>query len=75
MRCKTSITLSEETMRAVTRLAGPSGRSRLIEEAIVAYLRTQARSARDERDREILDRRASALNEEIADVLRFQVRL
>ena len=62
-------------MRAITRLAGPSGRSRLIEEAVQAYLRERARSAREERDREILDREGPALDEEIADVLGFQVKL
>lgn len=62
-------------MRALDRLAGRSCRSRLIEAAVQAHLRARARSARDARDREILDACSGALDEEIADVLGFQVKL
>ena len=66
MHVKTSITLTEETLRAVDRVAGRgANRSRVIEEAIVAWLAQRARNARNARDREILDRSAAALNEEV----------
>ncbi len=76
MRVKTSITLSEETLRALDRVAGKgANRSRIIEQAIAFFLAAGARAARDARDREILDREADALNAEVADALRFQVDL
>jgi predicted transcriptional regulator len=73
MRVKTSITLSEETLKTVDRLAGKSSnRSRVIEQAIEAYSAAQARSARDARDLETINRQAEALNRELADALTFQ---
>jgi predicted transcriptional regulator len=73
MKVKTSITLSEHAWRAVERLAGKNGnRSAVIERAILAYVDQRARAARSERDRSLLDRHASALSEEQADVLDYQ---
>ncbi len=73
MRVKTSVTLSPKTLELVDRLAGKtSSRSRIIEEAIEAYAAVQARAARDQRDLEIINRNAEALNREIADALEFQ---
>jgi hypothetical protein len=72
MRVKTSITLSEQTLRLVDRLAGKtSNRSRVIEQVVEAFAAAQARRARDERDLEILNRRGEALNRVMADVLAF----
>ncbi len=73
MRLKTSITLPEELLRAVDRVAGRgSNRSRVIEEAIHVYLTQRARAARDARDLDILNRDADALNREVADALELQ---
>jgi predicted transcriptional regulator len=73
MRIKTSITLSEGTLKLVDRLAGKdSNRSRVIEQAIEAFAAAQARRARDARDLEAINRRAGALNREVADALAFQ---
>jgi metal-responsive CopG/Arc/MetJ family transcriptional regulator len=76
MRVKTSITLSEDTIKLVDRLAGKaSNRSRVIEAAVQAYAASRARAARDRRDVEILNRAAAALNREVAETLEFQADL
>lgn len=73
MRVKTSITLSEKTLKVVDRLAGKtSNRSRIIEQAVEAYAAARARSARDARDLEVINRRADDLNREVAEALAFQ---
>jgi len=73
MRVKTSITLSEEALKIVDRLAGrTSNRSRVIEQAIEAFAAARARSARDARDLEAINRGADALNREMAAALAFQ---
>lgn len=60
-------------LRAIDRLAGHgSNRSRVIEQALAAWLADQERVARDARDLEILDRRADALNREMTEALEFQ---
>jgi len=73
MRIKTSITLSEKTLKIVDRLAGKSSnRSRVIEQAVEAFAAAQARSVRDARDLAAINRRADALNREVAEALGFQ---
>ncbi len=73
MRVKTSVTLSEETLRALDKAAGTgANRSRLIEEAVRDYLGRRAKAARDARDLEILNRSAVRLNREVRDVLEYQ---
>ena len=76
MRVKTSITLSEETLKVVDRLAGKtSNRSRVIERAVEAYAAARTRSVRDARDLEIINRRADELNREVTEALAFQEEL
>ena len=72
MRVKTSITLSRETLRALDELAQGRSRSELIEQAVLEHIRRLERDARSERERELLDAHADALNEEMADVLEYQ---
>jgi metal-responsive CopG/Arc/MetJ family transcriptional regulator len=73
MKVKTSITLSEEVVAAVDRLAGAShNRSGVIETALRRYLAQVERDEQDRRDLEIINRRASRLNREAEDVLAFQ---
>ena len=73
---KTSVTLDEETLIALDAEAGDgTSRSRLIEQAIVEFLDRRRRAARDARDRETLDKEATALNDEMADVLDYQVKI
>ena len=76
MKVKTSITLSEELIRAMDALSSQYGtRSALIERAVRDFLATAAQHQREARDLEILNRRAEALNAEAADVLSYQVEL
>ena len=70
MRIKTSITLPEELLGRLDRVDG--NRSALLERAAVAYLAQLEREARDQRDREILDRNADVLNREALDTLEYQ---
>jgi metal-responsive CopG/Arc/MetJ family transcriptional regulator len=76
MKVKTSITLSEELIRAMDALSSQYGtRSALIEQAVRDFLATIAQRQREAQDLEILNRRAEALNVEAADVLAYQVEL
>ena len=76
MKVKTSITLSEELIRAMDALSSRYGtRSALIEQAVRDFLATVAQRQREAQDLEILNRRAEALNAEAADVLSYQVEL
>ena len=72
MKVKTSITLSEELLDDVDRAAGPESRSAFIEGVLRGFLRRRTLNQEQDRDREILDRVAEALNEEAFDVLRYQ---
>ena len=69
---KTSITLSEDLLDEVDRAAGSESRSTFIEGVLRGFLRRRALDEEQDRDREILDRVAEALNEEALDVLRYQ---
>lgn len=74
MKLKTSVTLSEETVRALDEIAGPGGnRSRVIEEAMSEFVRRRSRELRDARDLEIINRNAERLNREVEDILAYQV--
>jgi metal-responsive CopG/Arc/MetJ family transcriptional regulator len=76
VKVKTSITLSEELIRAMDALSSQYGtRSALIEQAVRDFLATVAQRQREAQDLEILNRRAEALNVEAADVLSYQVEL
>lgn len=76
VRQKTSITLAQDTLRAIDEIAGSrSNRSRIIERAVLAYVEQERRRIRDERDRKILDDRAEELNREFADFLDLQAPL
>jgi metal-responsive CopG/Arc/MetJ family transcriptional regulator len=73
MKVKTSITLSEDLLGAVDRLAKPSGsRSGVIERVLRAYFRRRERRLRDERELERINRAADRLNAEALDTLDYQ---
>jgi metal-responsive CopG/Arc/MetJ family transcriptional regulator len=76
MKVKTSITLTQTTLKAVDAIVGKSGnRSAFIEEAVRAHLVRTQRERRDARDRALLDKYADELNREARDAARFQVAL
>ena len=74
MRVKTSVSLSREALRVVDRLAGKGGnRSQVIEKAVLAYARSRARTAREQRDVDILNANGDYFEREALDVLEYQV--
>ena len=76
MKVKTSITLSEDVLRALEEhVASYKNRSDFIEAALWAFIKQKIRDEQNARDRTILSRRADALNKEAQDVLSYQVPL
>lgn len=76
MKVKTSVTLSENLLKAIDQQAGPSqNRSEFIEAAVWAFIAQLIRNQQNARDLEIINRCADRLNEEAADVLAYQVSL
>lgn len=74
MKVKTSVTLSEETLRAIDEIAGQrTSRSRVIEQAVIEHLDRRRRAKRNARDVEIINRHAARLNREMEDVLAYQI--
>ena len=74
MKIKTSITLSQDLIEAVDRLAGRGmNRSAVIEQAVRYFVAGRAQRMRNARDLEILDKHAVRLNREASDVLSYQV--
>jgi metal-responsive CopG/Arc/MetJ family transcriptional regulator len=73
MKAKTSLTLSEDVLAEIDRLAGSRiSRSSYIESILRRYLQERERAKRDARDLEILNRNADALNAEAEEVLEDQ---
>lgn len=73
MKAKTSITLSEDLLTEIDRLAGPDGtRSALIERVLRAFVRRQRRRRAEASDLDLLNRHATRLNAEAAEVLAYQ---
>jgi metal-responsive CopG/Arc/MetJ family transcriptional regulator len=66
--------VSEELLKHVDKYAKQrrSTRSDVIQVALSALLKRQARHQRNGRDREIIDRNVHFLNQEAADVLEYQ---
>jgi metal-responsive CopG/Arc/MetJ family transcriptional regulator len=76
MKLKTSISLSEELIRAIDRRAKfYKNRSDFIVAAIQAYLAQIAKDEQDAKDLGIINKRASYLNKEAEDVLSYQIPL
>ena len=70
------MTIDEHVLRAIDRATRPGrSRSRILEDAARLFLARQARTARDRRDRKILNQAADELNAEMVDVLSFQADL
>jgi metal-responsive CopG/Arc/MetJ family transcriptional regulator len=76
MKVKTSITLSEDLLKAVDEYAKEyNNRSEFIEKAVRVFVRQLIRREQDARDLEIINQRADYLNQEAMDVLTYQVDL
>lgn len=73
MKVKTSITLSEEILKAVKRAAGRAeSRSEAVERLLREGLAARARRRIDARDLALINAHADALNAEADDVLAYQ---
>jgi metal-responsive CopG/Arc/MetJ family transcriptional regulator len=75
MKVKTSVTLSEELLRAIENEVKQENRSSFIEEATWSYLRAIQRGARDREDLKAIEKYAEELNAEALDVLEYQDQL
>ncbi len=74
MKTKTSITLSEDVVKAIDKFSGQyKNRSEFIELALRHYIAQLIRKQRNARDLEIINQRAGRLNKEALDVLAYQV--
>jgi metal-responsive CopG/Arc/MetJ family transcriptional regulator len=75
MKVKTSITLSEDLLKAIDERAGDKNRSEFVETALRAFITQVDRDEQNARDVQIINQRADYLNQEAADVLAYQVKL
>lgn len=73
MKVKTSLTLSEDLVAVIDKLAGPgASRSAYIEQILRDFLTARAKERREAREIAALNKRAALLNAEMQDVLSFQ---
>jgi metal-responsive CopG/Arc/MetJ family transcriptional regulator len=73
MKEKTSITLSQDVLKDVDRLAGSKySRSAIIEKAVRSYLKERERAIIYAHDLEILNRAADRLSAETEETLQYQ---
>lgn len=76
MKVKTSITLSEELIKAIDKYSKAyKTRSDFFEAAIWAFIGQMILAKQNTRDIEIINRHADRLNAEAQDVLAYQVQL
>lgn len=74
MKVKTSITLSDDLLKAIDQQAEPrKNRSEFIERVIRIYFDQAIHEKQNAKDLEIINQQAERLNEEAVDVLSFQV--
>jgi metal-responsive CopG/Arc/MetJ family transcriptional regulator len=73
MKVRTSITLSEELLKAIDKCAAQrrETRSTFIETALWVSIKPPARSKQNARDLEIINRQADFLNQEASEVLEY----
>jgi len=73
MKAKTSLTLSEDLLAVLDRMAGPKvSRSAFIEQILRDYVEGRAQAQRAAREVAAINRHAASLNAEMSDVLSFQ---
>lgn len=76
MKIKTSVTLSEELIKEIDALVvSNQNRSAFLESAAWDYIAKLRRAQRNARDLTILNENAEQFNEEMADVLSYQIPL
>ena len=73
MKAKTSLTLSEDLIKSIDKLAGPKvSRSAFVENILRDFVDGHAQARRDAREVAAINRYAAELNHEMADALAFQ---
>jgi metal-responsive CopG/Arc/MetJ family transcriptional regulator len=73
MKEKTSITLSQDVLREIDRVAGAKySRSAVIERVLRRFLRERKRAEAQAQDLARINQAAESLNAEAADVLEYQ---
>lgn len=73
MKAKTSLTLSEDLLSTLDRMAGPKvSRSSFIEQILREYVERRAQARRRAREVAAINRHALVLNAEMSDALSFQ---
>ena len=72
MKVKTSVTLSEELLQAISAETSSENRSAFIETATWEYLEVRRKRVRDRREMELISANADLLNDEARDALEFQ---
>jgi len=73
MKAKTSLTLSQDLLTALKRMAGPQvSRSAFIEQILRDFVAQRTELSRNAREVAAINRRAEKLNAEMDDVLSFQ---
>jgi predicted transcriptional regulator len=74
MKSKTSLTLSEDLVASIDKLAGPKmSRSAYIEQILREFVDRRAQARRGAREVAAINRHAAQLNSEMSDALTFQV--
>jgi metal-responsive CopG/Arc/MetJ family transcriptional regulator len=73
MKAKTSLTLSEDLLASIDKLAGPKvSRSAYIEQILREFVNRRAQARKEARDVAAINRHAAQLNVEMSDALSFQ---
>jgi metal-responsive CopG/Arc/MetJ family transcriptional regulator len=73
MKAKTSLTLSEDLVASIDKLAGPKvSRSAYIEQILREFVNRRAQARKDARAVAAINRHAAQLNVEMSDALSFQ---
>jgi metal-responsive CopG/Arc/MetJ family transcriptional regulator len=74
MKSKTSLTLSEDLVASIDKLAGPkASRSAYIEQILREFVDRRVQARKGAREVAAINRHAAELNSEMSDALSFQV--
>jgi metal-responsive CopG/Arc/MetJ family transcriptional regulator len=74
MKVKTSLTLSEDLVASIDKLAGPKvSRSAYIEQILREFVDRRAQARKSARQVAAINRHSAELNTEMSDALSFQV--
>jgi metal-responsive CopG/Arc/MetJ family transcriptional regulator len=73
MKAKTSLTLSEDLIATIDKMAGPKvSRSAYVEQILREFVNRRSQARKDAREVAAINRHAAQLNAEMNDALTFQ---